>query len=201
MTDIFDHPAGATPLTEEDREGLIPTWVATREDLNRAERDNIASATLWLFRRRWNLPHVTQSWLKTLHERMLAEVWDWAGAYRGSDTNIGCPWFEIPEAVEILLGDLYVQVDRATWPPDEIAIRFHHRLVAIHPFRNGNGRHARLSADAVVTILGGARFAWGSGSSALSDDGKDRHRYLTALREADETGTCESLIAFARGLR
>lgn len=192
---IFEGPPGSTPLTTEEQEGLIPTWVATHGDLNRAEQDNIASATLWVGGRRWRVDDITAAWLRNLHHRMLSEVWDWAGNYRTRDVNIGgrvAP-YQIPVAVETLVLDMREQVD--VWTPDEVAVRFHHSLVSIHPFPNGNGRHSRLVADVLVEALGGTRFAWGGRS--LTDNGESRAAYISALHRADD-GDPDPLIAFAR---
>lgn len=196
MSDIFEDPPGATPLEPDDQEGLIPTWIATRDDLNNAEQQSIAIAMVWLRARRWTIGDLTQGWLKDLHRRMFDPVWVWAGSYRRADTNLGIAWFDIPAAVEQLIQDLGTQNSIRAWSPDEIAIRFHHRLVCIHPFPNGNGRHARLSADAVVEALGGLRFGWGADAHLL-DAGLAREAYLSALRHADRDDLAP-LLEFAR---
>jgi fido (protein-threonine AMPylation protein) len=117
-----------------------------------------------------------------------------------TDTNIGVPWYEIPSATQNMLLDLREQtadIDHLPWPADELAVRFHHRLVLIHPFPNGNGRHGRLAADLVLVALGRSRFAWGAGTD-LVGAGPDRFEYLDALREADSTGNYAGLLAFAK---
>lgn len=198
MSRFSDQPKGATPPTEEDLEGLIPTWVTTRADLNQAEQRNIAIATVWAYGRRSSVETLTQEWLKDLHRRMFDQVWRWAGRYRRVDTNIGVPWYEIHTSVEQLVLDVREQSSNdLTWPPDEIAVRFHHRLVSIHPFPNGNGRHARLAADVIVMGMGLELFAWGAGAE-LSDVGPARKDYLAALHTADRDGNYSDLLAFAR---
>lgn len=199
MTGLSGGPRGATPLTEEDLEGLLPTWIATRSDLNQAEQRNIAAATTWVYGQRFEPEDLTQSWLKDLHRRMFDRVWRWAGRYRSVDTNIGVAWYEIQTAVEELVLDVHEQcrAKERAWTNDETAIRFHHRLVAIHPFPNGNGRHARLAADVLVVALGEERFAWGAGAQ-LSERGPMRQEYLDALRIADSAATYSELLAFAR---
>lgn len=196
---IFDGPLGSTPLEPDDQEGLVPTWIATRADLNAAEQDNVASATTWVRGRRWEPGDFSQDWLKDLHRRMFSDVWRWAGSYRRRDTNMGLAWFEIPVAVEEMVRDMNVQVGGA-WPCDEVAVRFHHRLVFIHPFLNGNGRHARLATDVLVEGLGEKRFGWGAGAR-LTDAGTARDEYLAALRSADRDGDFEPLLRFARSER
>ena len=197
MSTLSDHPKGATPLTEEDLDGLIPTWVATRADLNQAEQRNIAVAAVWAYGRRFRVDTLTQEWLKDLHRRMFEQVWRWAGGYRKVDTNIGDPWYEIQTSVEQLVLDVHEQCSNEVWPPDEIAVRFHHRLVSIHPFRNGNGRHARLAADVIVMGLEQEVFPWGAGAE-LTDVGPAREEYLAALQTADRDGNYSDLLAFAR---
>jgi Fic-DOC domain mobile mystery protein B len=182
MTDIFDEPDdAATPLTEEEKQQLIPTHIAYRRDLNAAEQDNIARGQEWGLRRRRNL--IDEKFIKDLHQHMLGDVWRWAGEYRTSERNIGIDHWKIPEEIRMLLDDAKIWIEKAVYPPDEIAVRFHHRLTFIHPFPNGNGRHARLIADLLVIQLGGKRFSWGSGS--VRDAGELRKRYISALHAAD----------------
>lgn len=126
---------------------------------------------------------------------MLGEVWRWAGRFRTSERNLGIISYEIPIAVRQLLEDTKAWVEHKSYSPDEIAIRFHHRLVQIHPFTNGNGRHARLMADIIVRRLGGERFSWGS--AQLRDPGDLRRRYVGALRAADNYDI-GPLMEFAR---
>jgi Fic-DOC domain mobile mystery protein B len=200
MSDIFEGAAGSTPLEPQDQEALVPTWIATKGELNGAEQRNIAVASAWLFGRSWEIGDLTQRWLKTLHRRMFEDVWRWAGKYRLKDTNIGLPWAQIQVSVGELILDLRSQtgdMEGHPWSADEVAVRFHHRLVSIHPFTNGNGRHARLVADALVVTLGRTRFAWGAGAR-FSSEGPARDEYLAALQLADREGDYGPLLAFAR---
>ena len=174
--------------------------MATRAELNEVEQENIAEAMLWTLQRRWFITDFDQAWLKGIHKRMFGKVWKWAGSYRLSDTNIGVRWYDIPTQTENMLLDLRAQTTdpgRLPWPADELVVRFHHRLVGIHPFPNGNGRHARLSADLVLIALGGSRLTWGAGSQ-LTNLSPARLEYIDALREADESGSYERLLAFAK---
>ena len=200
MTGIFDGPADSTPLEIDGQEALIPTWIASRSDLNNAEQANIAKATTWAFGHRWNVADLDQRWLMGLHHRMFRDVWRRAGHYRQKETNVGLVWHDISSAVSELVLDLDAQVHAGpaiTWSADEIAVRFHHRLVAIHPFVNGNGRHARLASDVLVVALGEMRFDWGAGGH-LAEKGTARDRYLSALRRADQEGDYSELLVFAR---
>lgn len=137
--------------------------------------------------------------MRALHARMFADVWAWAGMYRRHDTNIGVYWPYIQTQVRDLVSDVGAQtayLGALPWPPDELAVRFHHRLVLIHPFPNGNGRHARLAADLLVTLLERPVFTWGARD--LSVVGDARGTYLAALRQADRVADFLPLIEFAR---
>lgn len=196
MTDpLYDGEDEAnTPLEAEEREQLIPTYITTRAELNEAEQVNITRASLWLRRAR-NVDVLDDAFLRDLHKRMFGEVWKWAGQYRKTPRNIGIDAYRIPMAVRELVQDARYWVDNGTYPPDEIAIRFSHRLVSIHPFPNGNGRHSRLVADLLAMELGQPRFTWGRAN--LVDPGETRRAYVAALRAADG-GEIKPLLAFAR---
>jgi len=184
---------GHTALAEEERRGLIPSYIATRRDLFEAEERNISRA---LLRRPPKVDQVLDdAYLRTLHKEMFGDVWNWAGQYRTRDTNIGIPFERIPGAVRALVLDARAWVEFDTYDLDEIAVRFHHRLVAIHPFPNGNGRHGRIAADYLIEGLGGAVFTWGARSGKSIDE--LRRIYLAALYTAD-TGGEDDLLAFAR---
>lgn len=186
--------AANTPLTPQEREGLIPTYITTRAELNAAEQETIAEADDWAFgNRRGSIVDVDV--LMTLHRRMLRRVWKWAGKYRQTERNIGLPAHQIEVAFHQLIGDVRYWVEHKTFEPDEIALRFHHRLVAIHPFPNGNGRHARLAADALAVELGQPRFTWGSAS--LVEAAETRKAYVRALQAADDHDMAP-LLAFGR---
>jgi Fic-DOC domain mobile mystery protein B len=193
VTDLFDQPGNATPLTPEEMRGLIPAHIAYRSELNEAEQENIAHAQDWALGRARD--PLTEKFITDLHRRMLGDVWRWAGKFRTSERNLGIPFFEIPMALRQLFDDARSWIEYNTYTPDEIAVRFHHRLVQIHPFPNGNGRHSRLMADLVVMSLGGERFSWGSVS--VREPGELRQIYIAALQAADWHNV-GPLLAFAR---
>jgi Fic-DOC domain mobile mystery protein B len=172
---------------------LIPSHIAYRSELNAAEQGNILRAQAWALSRRRNL--LSEKFVKDLHRQMLGDVWRWAGKFRTSERNIGIAHWEIPVALRILLDDTKAWIEYKTYPPDEIAVRFHHRLVQIHPFPNGNGRHSRLMADLLVMQLGRERFSWGRQS--LGNAGAVRTRYIQALKACDHN-EIGPLLAFAR---
>src|ERR1700733_15039715 len=159
MNDLFEEPDDATPLTAEEKRQLIPAHITYRRELNEAEQENIARAQDWALNRRRD--PVSEKFVRELHQKMLGEVWRWAGKFRASERNLGIPFHEIPVALRQLLDDTKTWIEYKTYPPDEIAVRFHHRLVQIHTFPNGNGRHARLMADLLVMRLGGGRVLGG----------------------------------------
>lgn len=182
-----------TPLTEEERQGLIPSYITLRRELNEAEQINIADGVRWALSRRRDV--LDEAFLRSLHKRMFGKVWRWAGQYRTTARNIGVDAYRIPMDMRQLVGDVRFQVENNSFPPDEIAIRFSHRLVAIHPFPNGNGRMSRLVGDLLALQLGQSRFTWGSGN--LVDPNETRKAYIVALRAAD-AHEIDALLAFAR---
>ena len=193
MGDLFEQPDDATPLAPQEQRALIPAHITFRRELNEAEQENIVRAQDWALKRRRDL--LSEKFIKELHKRMFGDVWRWAGGFRQSERNLGIPFYEIPVALRRLLDDVKAWIEYKSYPPDEIAVRFHHRLVQIHPFPNGNGRHARLMADMLVTSLGGERFSWGSAN--LQEAGVVRQRYIAALQAADDHDI-GPLLAFAR---
>jgi Fic-DOC domain mobile mystery protein B len=194
MPDLFAQPDDATPLSAEEREGLRQTWITTRADLNEAEQANIDAALGWTARRRRG-DILTEAFVFGLHKRMFGDVWAWAGTTRRTGKNIGIDPHLIHLQIGGLLRDVRYWVDYGAFPPDETAVRLHHGLVAIHPFPNGNGRHARLMADLLVAQTGGAPFSWGGGT--LRDIGELRAAYIAALKAADGH-RLEPLVRFAR---
>jgi Fic-DOC domain mobile mystery protein B len=190
---LDDEPHDATPLTPEEREGLIPSHVTLRRELNELEQQNILDADLWSFGRKRN--PVSETFARGLHRRMFRNVWRWAGEYRTSDKNIGVDHIQIQSRLHETIDNVQYWIGHRTFAADEIAVRFHHALVLIHPFPNGNGRWSRLIADILVVQLGRPRFTWGG--SALRAADETRQAYIGALKAADNHDFTE-LIAFAR---
>jgi len=160
---------GNTPLSPEEQDDLIPD-LSTREELNEWERQNILEASAWALNPR-NLNRqdpFSEAYVRELHLRMFDQTWKWAGAYRTTEKNIGISHYQIREALPALLGDARYWREHQIFEPDELAVRFHHKLVWIHPFADGNGRHARLIADVVVRRLDRPVFTWGSADIVTS---------------------------------
>lgn len=194
----LEYPPGATPLNPNEIAGLIPTYISTQNELNAAEQDNILAGESWAFsRKRKNV--LSERFLRQLHRRMFGLVWKWAGTYRTSDKSIGVAWYMVTGEIKKLLDDVKYWIMHETYPMDEIAARFHHRLVLIHPFPNGNGRWARVMADCLLFSLNHEPFSWGMkvDKKALSTHGEVRSRYIRALRMADAKNHSE-LLAFVR---
>ena len=191
---IFDEPGGATPLDPDEAEGLKLSHISTREELNRWEQENINQAYSWCERRRNKKNVVSEEFLTTLHKQMFGKVWQWAGDFRRSDKSIGIDWVQVPIELRQLLNDVNYWIEHETYPPDEIAVRFHHRLVWIHLFPNGNGRHARLATDRLlIDVFGLEPFTWGNAN--IDNQGDVRSQYIQALRQADNHDY-QGLIAF-----
>lgn len=183
----------STPLSDEERDGLIPSYITLRGELNEAEQASILEAEEWALTRRRDV--LSEQFLKNLHKRMFGRVWRWAGEYRRTDKNIGVDAYHISLDLGQLLDDCRYWIAQSTYEPDEIAARFHHKLVWIHPYPNGNGRHGRLATDLLLIAMGSERFTWGSAN--LTDPGATRKCYVAALREADNHDF-EPLLAFVR---
>jgi Fic-DOC domain mobile mystery protein B len=180
-------------LSDDDRAGLRLSYVATRGDLNDAEQRNITAA---LLRRPPSAKALLdERYLRTLHHAMFGQVWAWAGTYRRVETNIGVSPLDIAAHVRNLVDDARAWVELATYPADELAVRFHHRLVWVHPFPNGNGRHGRIAADYLALAMGRRRLTWGAHLDVTMTE--LRARYIGALRAAD-ADDIEPLVAFAR---
>lgn len=192
---LFGREDGKTPLSAEEQADLIPN-LATREELNEWERQNILEAQVWaLDAKNIRLDPLVEPYVRELHRRMFDQTWKWAGRYRSTEKNIGIPFYQIRDALAALLGDARYWLEHSAFAPDEIAVRFHHRLVSIHPFANGNGRHARLMADVLAQRQGRPVFTWGGADIARAGD--FRRSYIEALQTADR-GDMGPLIVFAR---
>jgi Fic-DOC domain mobile mystery protein B len=185
-----------TPLTDEEARDLIPS-LSTRGQLNEIERMNIRNARAWIMRPRvlQREDLLTDHFARELHKRMFHQVWKWAGKYRKTEKNLGWEPHRINEGVRILLDDAKAWLEHDTYPLQEAAVRLHHRLVVIHPWPNGNGRHARLIADALVAARGGPPLTWGA-SAELGTGGELRSRYIAAIKAAD-AGDFAPIMDFA----
>lgn len=190
----FDYAPGATPLDPDEAAGLIPSHIATHAQLNEWEMMNILQGERWAFSRRHkNMLEV--DFIRGLHKRMFGDTWHWAGSFRMTEKNIGVDPLQIRPALLNLCEDMKTQLEHGSYPLDEIAARFSHRLVAIHPFANGNGRVSRTSADLLLVQHGAQRFSWGAGNLVAESD--VRKKYLDALRAADGCNY-GPLLAFVR---
>jgi Fic-DOC domain mobile mystery protein B len=192
-----DYIDGQTPLNDEEQNGLLIPSITTREELDEFEQLNIEKAIQWTFGKKWKAEQLfSEKFVKDLHKRMYGEVWKWAGAFRESEKNLGIKSYLIPAELKVLLDDALFWVENDTYSPDELAIRFKHRLVSIHCFSNGNGRHSRLMADLIMEKLFNATFfSWGS--SNLVKATETRKAYIKAVKMADKQDL-QPLIVFAK---
>ena len=191
----FEYAPGATPIDPDEALGLIPKHISTQADLNAWEEMNIVEGADWIARQKI-IQDLNEGLVRELHSRMFNQTWQWAGTFRKSAKSIGIDWTQIAVALKNLLDNTAYQIENKTMSIDEIVVRFHHQLVLIHAFPNGNGRHARLIADALIVGLGGKRFSWG-GNTSIATPGTTRQNYLSALRAADK-GDILHLMLFAR---
>ena len=193
----LEYIEGQTPLDEEEKDGLLIATISTRRELDEFEQQNIEQAIQWVLTHSFKTATIfTEDFNRTVHKRMYGDVWAWAGDFRKTNKNMGIDRWQIPNALRHLCDDAKYWMENNTYPPDEIAVRFKHRIVSIHCFPNGNGRHSRLMADIIIEkVFKQPIFTWGTGS--LSKDLDIRSIYLSAVKVADK-GNIEPLLIFAR---
>ncbi len=188
---------GQTPLDEDEKEGLLIPTIATREELDEFEQQNIEEALQWVLGRSLKPETIlTEKFIRNLHKRMYGHVWAWAGQFRKTDKNLGIDKWQISTALRTLCDDALFWIQNETYAPEEIAVRFKHRIVSIHCFPNGNGRHSRLMADIIMyKVFKMPLFSWGAGD--LVHQSQARNNYLKAVKAADNDNF-ELLLDFAR---
>ena len=188
----FQVPEGATPI--DDDSDLLPSGLLTYQDLCSAEAENILKAVnLHLKRKKKSKENwLTEEYIRKVHRDMFKSVWRWAGTYRATELNIGVPAHSVREEIAKLCQDAaFWSTKKANMPVLERAIRVHHRLTWIHPFRNGNGRHARMISDIYLHAYNHSQPIWSE--TSLYAPGEIRSQYLKAVREADR-GNFKPLI-------
>jgi len=187
---------GQTPLDEQELEGLRVLTISTRAELDEFEQQNIEQAIGWTMNRKFTKEKIlSEDLVRRLHSRMFGDVWKWAGVFRKTDKNLGVEWKKIGTSLKQLNDDCLHWIVHKTFPPEEIAIRYKHRLVSIHCFANGNGRHSRLMADIIMNhIFGKLVFKW---SRTRLEAGQQRTDYLKAIKAADK-GEFKLLLKFAK---
>jgi Fic-DOC domain mobile mystery protein B len=199
MTMDMQYAEGATPLDPDEIGGLKHKHITTQGELDQLEQANIESGLLWLGRQRAHV--LTDDFAITLHKRLFGDVWDWAGTFRKTGKNIGIDPVHIPIELRSLMGDAKYWADNKTYPAVEAAVRLHHRLVKIHPFPNGNGRHARIMADTVLDRVYKAEPIDWAGGYDLQKMNERRKTYIAALKAADQNdiGPLMAFVAPAGG--
>jgi len=193
----LDYKDGQTPLDGEEKEGLKIKSITTQGELDEFEQLNIEKAVEWTIHTKFKSEKIlTEKFIKDLHKRMYGDVWKWAGEFRRTEKNIGIPWTQIGIELKNLLDDTKYWIENKTFSSEEIAIRFKHRIVSIHCFPNGNGRHSRMIADIIMeSIFNSEIFSWHQSNMVQAN--QKRKEYINALREADN-GNLEPLIKFAK---
>jgi len=188
---------GQTPLSEDEKEGLLIKSITSRGELDELEQLNVEKAIEWILDKKFKRDIIlTEDFIKIVHKKMLGDVWEWAGKFRKSEKNIGVEWIKIGVELRVLLNDTKFWIENNTYPPDEIAIRFKHRIVNIHCFPNGNGRHSRIMADIIIeSVFGQEVFNWNYSNLVNPDNA--RKEYINSIRKADD-GNIKPLIDFAR---
>jgi Fic-DOC domain mobile mystery protein B len=184
-----DLVVGQTPLDPDEMDGLIVPTITQRKELDEFEQKNIEKASQWTLRIKISTDELlTESFIKLVHKKMYGNVWKWAGQFRKTNKNIGVEWPYVPVELKKLLDDCSWWIRHKTYPADEIAIRFKHRLVSIHCFPNGNGRHSRMMADLLAEkIFARSIFTWQG----------TRLDYIKAIKQADANDIVP-LLKFAR---
>ena len=193
----IEYIVGQTKLSEEEMEGLKIPSISTRGELDEFEQLNIQKAIEWTLSLKVKPEKLfTEKFVLDLHKKMYSDVWKWAGNFRKSEKNIGIKSYMIAIELKQLLDDTLYWFKNNTYPYDEIAIRFKHKLVSIHCFPNGNGRHSRLMADLIMEKLCNDNyFTWGN--SNLVNANEIREKYIQSLKQADNQDY-KPLIAFAK---
>lgn len=193
----YEFEEGQTPISEEEKAGLKIKSISLQHELDELELLNIAKAKKWLMRQKPTAEEaLSEAFLKRLHQKMFSEIWKWAGKFRQSEKNIGVKWIMIGREVKVLCDDVLFWIAHETYPEVEIALRFKHRLVSIHCFPNGNGRHSRIMADVLMEkVFGQSPFSWRAGGMVSASE--ERKLYIDALRGADR-GDLGLLIAFTK---
>jgi len=193
----LDYTEGQTPLDEDEKEGLLIPSITTRGELDEFEQLGVEKTNEWLLTKKFIARKIlSEEFVKDLHKRMFGAIWKWAGEFRRTNKNIGVDKFIIGMELKVLLDDCQYWIENKVFSEDEIAVRLSQRMVLIHPFANGNGRHSRMMADILISkVFGKPYFTWGSVN--LTKKGEARTKYLAALRSADQNDY-KPLIEFAR---
>ena len=193
----LEYGYGQTPLDDDEKEGLLIKSISTRSELDEFEQQNIEKAVLWTLKRKFNpIEILSEPFIKELHRKMYGDVWKWAGAFRNTNKNIDVDKLQVSVQLRTLLDDCSFWIENKSFNEDEIALRCKHRIVSIHCFANGNGRHSRLLADVIIEhVFKKPVFSWGGSNHAKHKDA--REEYLRAVKAGDR-GDYKLLINFAR---
>ena len=190
-------PIGATP--GGDTSGLLLEHLSTTTARNAAETEAISRAyDKYVFRARrkkQGTEWLTDDFIRRVHADMLGTIWEWAGKYRQTKFNLGVDPHLIREQIKLFTEDfLYWNGTESTMSVIEIAARIQHRLTNIHPFTNGNGRHARLITDIFLHSRKLPIPQWPQ-IQLMAQGNEIGEQYITAMKKADN-GDINDLIQF-----
>lgn len=204
MSELIDNPEGATPLNLDDMLGLKYKHIDTREQLNEVEAANILQGQIWASKLNKGAKELTRDdifnrdFVSDLHKALFGEVWEWAGHFRKRELNIGVDPKNIAVDLHNFLEDAKCWLEFKHYDNLELSARIQHRLVQIHPFVNGNGRHSRVFTDIVrVYLLNEKPIKWAN--AKLENMTEERNSYISGLREAD-VGDLSTFIKYLQSL-
>ena len=126
----------------------------------------------------------TETDIRNLHKLWLGRIYPWAGQYRTVDISRDGHRFAVPRLVPGLMAEFSGDVLKRGTPCKGMKdsglvaalAEVHVEFILIHPFREGNGRVARLLADLMARQTG---WPW---LSYQSIQGKGYPRYLGAIK-------------------
>ena len=199
MIGPMEYPEGATPLDPDELGGLKFKHITTRGELDELEQANIQDGLRWLSRRR-RKDVLTDGFCIELHRQLFGQVWSWAGVFRRTGKNIGVDPTRISVELRAAMDDARYWAEHDTYAPIKAAVRLHHRLAFVHPFPNGNGRHARITADTVLASIYSADPIDWAGGHDLQKMNDRRAAYIAALKAADRADLAP-LLAFVGSLK
>lgn len=177
---------GATPLDPDELNGLIPDFIELQSELNILEQANILNGKSWA--QKYKKEILIEAFVRLLHKKMYGDVWSWAGTYRLTAKTIGIEAYQISTQILNLMKDTEIWIEQQSYNWPELLARFHHKLVFIHPFPNGNGRYSRLHTELLAEKYNQKIPTWGSKKSKenLFNNTHVRSEYISSLKSADQ---------------
>ncbi|MBT3984304.1 MAG: mobile mystery protein B [Bacteriovoracaceae bacterium] len=192
MSILFYNRDGQTPVDESIRKDLIPDHINDMTELYESEIENIALGIEWAKTTKKNHRDYF-TWLE-VHKHMFNDVWKFAGNTRKVELNN--PDFLMPYEILPQLKDLQENLifwlENKTFDDRELMARVHERLLTIHPFKDGNGRWARLLVNMICEKQNIEVPSWGK---EIKEDDKRRSIYISAVKKARKDDDYAHLIS------